>query len=145
MAGEVEAVLLDIDASDVCSGCFGEDRGGEADRAETDDDGRFTGLEGGAFDAVGADDERFDQRDFIRRDCSGEVEFINGVAAASASGFYGPVRACAGIVGKVDLTQGASAREVQIALFEMEADARIQRTPRATSSVWPRSGGPAKG
>ncbi|OUM00198.1 amidohydrolase family protein [Variovorax sp. JS1663] len=42
----------------------------------------------------------------------GEVEFANGVAAASASGYYGPVRACAGIVGTVDLLQGASAREV---------------------------------
>ena len=42
----------------------------------------------------------------------GEVEFANGVGAARASGYYGPVRACAGIVGTVDLTQGASAREV---------------------------------
>jgi predicted TIM-barrel fold metal-dependent hydrolase len=42
----------------------------------------------------------------------GEVEFANGVGAASASGCYGPVRACAGIVGTVDLAQGASAREV---------------------------------
>ncbi|WP_207538747.1 amidohydrolase family protein [Sabulicella rubraurantiaca] len=36
----------------------------------------------------------------------GETEFVNGVAAASASGTYGPVRACAGIVGFVDLTLG---------------------------------------
>lgn len=36
----------------------------------------------------------------------GETEFINGIAAASASGAYGPVRACAGIVGFVDLTLG---------------------------------------
>lgn len=42
----------------------------------------------------------------------GEVEYVNGVAAASASGYYGPVRACAGIVGKVDLTMGAFAGEV---------------------------------
>jgi len=42
----------------------------------------------------------------------GEVEFVNGVGAASASGYYGPVRACAGIVGRVDLTMGAFAREV---------------------------------
>ncbi|VTU36505.1 putative metal-dependent hydrolase of the TIM-barrel fold protein [Variovorax sp. PBS-H4] len=42
----------------------------------------------------------------------GEVEYINGVGAASASGRYGAVRACAGIVGKVDLTMGAFAREV---------------------------------
>ena len=34
----------------------------------------------------------------------GETEFVNGVAAMSASGRYGPVRACAGIVGFADLT-----------------------------------------
>ena len=42
----------------------------------------------------------------------GQVEFVNGVAAMSASGVYGPVRACAGIVGHVDLTLGAFAAEV---------------------------------
>ncbi len=36
----------------------------------------------------------------------GETEFVNGVAAQSASGGYGPTRACAGIVGMVDLTLG---------------------------------------
>jgi L-fuconolactonase len=36
----------------------------------------------------------------------GETEFVNGVAAMSASGLDGAVRACAGIVGHVDLTQG---------------------------------------
>ncbi|MEO3473703.1 amidohydrolase family protein [Roseomonas sp. CAU 1739] len=36
----------------------------------------------------------------------GETEFVNGIAAASASGTYGPVRACAGIIGFVDLTLG---------------------------------------
>jgi predicted TIM-barrel fold metal-dependent hydrolase len=34
----------------------------------------------------------------------GETEFVNGVAAMSASGLYGETRACAGIVGHVDLT-----------------------------------------
>lgn len=34
----------------------------------------------------------------------GETEFVNGVAAMSASGLYGEARACAGIVGHVDLT-----------------------------------------
>jgi L-fuconolactonase len=34
----------------------------------------------------------------------GETEFVNGVAAMSASGLYGDVRACAGIVGHVDCT-----------------------------------------
>jgi L-fuconolactonase len=42
----------------------------------------------------------------------GETEFVNGVAAMCASGVYGPVRACAGIVGHVDLTAGAAVREV---------------------------------
>jgi L-fuconolactonase len=42
----------------------------------------------------------------------GETEFVNGVAAMCASGTYGPVRACAGIVGHVDLTVGAIAGEV---------------------------------
>lgn len=36
----------------------------------------------------------------------GETEFVNGVAAMAASGSYAPVRACAGIVGFVDLTLG---------------------------------------
>lgn len=36
----------------------------------------------------------------------GETEFINGIAAASATGAYGPTRACAGIIGFVDLTLG---------------------------------------
>jgi predicted TIM-barrel fold metal-dependent hydrolase len=34
--------------------------------------------------------------------CVGETEFVNGVAAMSASGLYGNLRACAGIVGHVD-------------------------------------------
>lgn len=42
----------------------------------------------------------------------GEIEYANGVAASFASNFYGPIRACAGIVGKVDLTLGAAAEEV---------------------------------
>jgi predicted TIM-barrel fold metal-dependent hydrolase len=36
----------------------------------------------------------------------GETEFVNGVAAMTASGIYGKVRACAGIVGHVDCTLG---------------------------------------
>ena len=39
----------------------------------------------------------------------GETEFVNGIAAMSASGAYGPTRACAGIVGNVDLRYGARA------------------------------------
>jgi predicted TIM-barrel fold metal-dependent hydrolase len=37
----------------------------------------------------------------------GETEFVQGVAAMSASGDYGAVRACAGIVSRADLTRGA--------------------------------------
>src|SRR5271165_5344638 len=36
----------------------------------------------------------------------GEVEFVQGLAAASASGVYGPCRAAAGIVGRADLKLG---------------------------------------
>jgi predicted TIM-barrel fold metal-dependent hydrolase len=42
----------------------------------------------------------------------GETEFVNGVAAMSASGKYGPTRCCAGIIGNVDLRIGGRAREV---------------------------------
>lgn len=38
----------------------------------------------------------------------GETEFVNGVAAMSASGTYGKLRACAGIVGMADLTAGSA-------------------------------------
>ena len=36
----------------------------------------------------------------------GEVEFVQGLAAASASGVYGPCRAATGIVGRADLKLG---------------------------------------
>lgn len=42
----------------------------------------------------------------------GEVEYANGIGAAFASGYHGDLRACAGIVGRVDLTMGALAGEV---------------------------------
>jgi L-fuconolactonase len=42
----------------------------------------------------------------------GEVEYANGIGALFASGYHGHVRACAGIVGKVDLMLGAFAEEV---------------------------------
>jgi predicted TIM-barrel fold metal-dependent hydrolase len=42
----------------------------------------------------------------------GETEFVNGVAAMTASGEYGEIRACLGIVGLADLTLGAAAGEV---------------------------------
>ncbi|MCC7367140.1 MAG: amidohydrolase [Chloroflexi bacterium] len=42
----------------------------------------------------------------------GETEFVNGIAAMSASGNYGPTRVCAGIVGFADLLLGAHVQEV---------------------------------
>lgn len=42
----------------------------------------------------------------------GETEFVNGFAAMSASGLYGPIRACAGIVGHADLRRGDAAADV---------------------------------
>lgn len=52
----------------------------------------------------------------------GETEFVNGVAAMSASGGYGAMRACAGIVGHADLWRGAAAGEV--------LDAHMAASPR---------------
>jgi len=48
----------------------------------------------------------------------GETEFVNGVAAMSASGLYGDTRACAGIVSRADLTLGDAVTPV------LEAHAR---------------------
>ncbi|MBO0710011.1 MAG: amidohydrolase family protein [Acetobacteraceae bacterium] len=42
----------------------------------------------------------------------GETEFVNGVAAMSASGRYGRTRICAGIVGHADLALGARVQDV---------------------------------
>jgi L-fuconolactonase len=42
----------------------------------------------------------------------GETEFVNGIAAMSASGGFGPTRVCAGIVGFADMRLGARARDV---------------------------------
>ncbi len=49
----------------------------------------------------------------------GEVEFINGIAAVSASGKYGPTRVCAGIIGYADFRLGkkvAETLDMQIAV-----------------------------
>ncbi|HEY0649622.1 amidohydrolase family protein [Phenylobacterium sp.] len=51
--------------------------------------------------------------------CVGETEFVNGVAAMSASGLYGATRACAGIVGNADLTLGDAVKPV------LEAHVRV--------------------
>src|ERR1700719_5036324 len=42
----------------------------------------------------------------------GEVEFVNGIAAMSASGGYGPCRVAEAIIGHADLTMGGRVREV---------------------------------
>ena len=42
----------------------------------------------------------------------GETEFVNGVAAMSASGGYGTTRVCAGIVSHADLRLGAKVHDV---------------------------------
>ena len=42
----------------------------------------------------------------------GETEFVNGIAAMSASGGYGDARACAAIVGYADLTLGPAVGDV---------------------------------
>ena len=47
----------------------------------------------------------------------GEVEFVNGIAAMSASGKYGKTRLCAGIIGHADLTLGDNVRPVLEALI----------------------------
>ena len=46
----------------------------------------------------------------------GEVEFVQGIAAASASGLYGPGRAAAAIVGHADLKLGENVEPVLEAL-----------------------------
>jgi predicted TIM-barrel fold metal-dependent hydrolase len=42
----------------------------------------------------------------------GETEFVNGIAAMSASGGFGPTRVAAGIVGFADLCLGSAVRDV---------------------------------
>ena len=42
----------------------------------------------------------------------GETEFVNGVAAMSASGLYGAAKICAGIVGDADLALGSSVKRL---------------------------------
>jgi L-fuconolactonase len=52
----------------------------------------------------------------------GEVEYVNGIAAEFASGRHGAVRACAGIVGRVDLSLGDDSRQVLEALIARAPD-----------------------
>ena len=60
-------------------------------------------MECGAFYRAGSDDAT---------KVVGEVEFVNGVGAQSASGLYGNLRMCAGIVRKADLMLGEQVRSV---------------------------------
>jgi predicted TIM-barrel fold metal-dependent hydrolase len=53
---------------------------------------------------------RADGPDWLK--CVGETEFVNGVAAMSASGIYGPSRVCAGIVGSCNLRDHGHVPEV---------------------------------
>ncbi|HET7159944.1 MAG TPA: amidohydrolase, partial [Burkholderiales bacterium] len=48
----------------------------------------------------------------------GEVEFVNGIAAMSASGGYGKTRLCHGIVGHADLTLGDDVQPALEALIQ---------------------------
>ncbi|HJU31365.1 MAG TPA: amidohydrolase family protein, partial [Hyphomicrobiaceae bacterium] len=57
---------------------------------------------GAMFKADGPEDYR----------CVGETEFVNGIAAMSASGNYGKTRVAAGIIGTVDLRIGDKAAGV---------------------------------
>ena len=52
----------------------------------------------------------------------GETEFVNGVAAMSASGTYGKTRVAAGIVGHADLTLGSRVEPVLAALSRAGGD-----------------------
>lgn len=70
-------------------------------------------MECGAFYRAGADEAT---------KVLGEVEYVNGVAAQSASGLYGAVRLCDGIVGHADLRLGDGVRAV--------LEAQLALTPR---------------
>lgn len=48
----------------------------------------------------------------------GEVEFVRGIAAMSASGGYGPTKVAVGIVGRADLALGDAVEEVLTAEIE---------------------------
>ncbi len=52
----------------------------------------------------------------------GETEFVNGVAAMSASGIYGKTKVCAGIVGHADLTLGERVEPVLAAHLRAGGD-----------------------
>ncbi len=63
----------------------------------------------------------------------GETEFVNGIAAMSTSGDYGPVRICQGIIGYADLLLGDRAGAVLDAQM-MAGNGRFRGI--RNSSVW---------
>ena len=64
----------------------------------------------------------------------GETEFVNGVAAMSASGGYGNLRACAGIVGHADLHRLGAAVEPVLEAHLRAGSGRFRGI--RNSSVW---------
>ena len=64
----------------------------------------------------------------------GETEFVNGVAAMSASGGYGRLRACAGIVGHADLQRLGGAVEPVLEAHVRAGGGRFRGI--RNSSVW---------
>jgi L-fuconolactonase len=63
----------------------------------------------------------------------GEIEFVNGVAAMAASGLFGDIQACTGIVGGVDLTLGEAVEEVLVA--HIQAGGGRYRGVRSSATV----------
>lgn len=80
-------------------------------------------MECGAFYRSGASDAE---------KVIGEVEYVNGVAAQSASGLYGPARLCDAIIGHADLTRGDDAR----AVLEMLMDATSRFKGIRHAAAW---------
>lgn len=52
----------------------------------------------------------------------GEIEFANGMAAVSASGVYGPIWICAGIVGHTDFRRGDAVAEFLDSAMQVAPD-----------------------
>jgi len=59
----------------------------------------------------------------------GETEFVNGIAAMSASGLYGRTRVASGIVGTAPLRPGAAVGPVLDAQIVHDTAARVYRLP----------------
>src|SRR4051794_19388420 len=73
----------------------------------------------------------------------GEVEFVNGIAAMSASGNYGPCRVAEGIIGWADLTLGARVRDVLEAEIKAGGGGLPRLRHRGARGAGPGRGGPA--